>query len=207
MVELVLAGVTAGAVASLLVATRAGERDLEVMSKAVASASFVAIGVVRWEGGAAVDSWLIAGLVACAVGDLLLLGTRTFDLGLVSFLLGHVAYIIAFATSLSPASWPPLVVVPIAVAAWLVGRRLWPRLGNRRLPVAAYIITISVMVWGAVAVVMGGAMGWRIAAGALLFYLSDLAVARQRFVKPEFINRAIGLPLYYAGQVLIAWSI
>jgi uncharacterized membrane protein YhhN len=207
VVELLLAGVTIGAVASLLAAIRAGERDLEVISKAVASASFVAIGVARWEAGGVVESWLVAGLIACAVGDLLLLGSKTFDLGLASFLLGHMAYAVAFASALPPAEWPLLVIAPIAAAAWLVGHRLWPRLGRRRLPVAAYIATISVMVWGALAVVMAGAMGWQIAAGALLFYLSDLAVARQRFVKPEFINRAIGLPLYYAGQILIAFSI
>jgi hypothetical protein len=43
--------------------------------------------------------------------------------------------------------------------------------------------------------------------GAILFYLSDLAVARHRFVKAEFLNRGIGLPLYYAGQVLIAMAV
>ena len=50
-------------------------------------------------------------------------------------------------------------------------------------------------------------MAWTVAAGALLFYVSDLAVARHRFVKAELLNRAIGLPLYYAGQVLIAMSV
>jgi hypothetical protein len=37
-------------------------------------------------------------------------------------------------------------------------------------------------------------------------YLSDLSVARDRFVKPAFVNRLWGLPLYYASTVLIAWS-
>jgi uncharacterized membrane protein YhhN len=63
------------------------------------------------------------------------------------------------------------------------------------------------MVWGAVAVAREGALPATVAAGAVLFYLSDLAVARHRFVKAEFLNRGIGLPLYYAGQVLIALSI
>jgi uncharacterized membrane protein YhhN len=40
--------------------------------------------------------------------------------------------------------------------------------------------------------------------GALLFYVSDLAVARNRFVAPGFANRAWGLPAYYAGQMLLA---
>ncbi|MEN8163997.1 MAG: lysoplasmalogenase family protein [Acidobacteriota bacterium] len=43
--------------------------------------------------------------------------------------------------------------------------------------------------------------------GATLFFLSDLAVARHRFVKEAFLNRAIGLPAYYAGQMLLALTI
>ena len=45
-----------------------------------------------------------------------------------------------------------------------------------------------------------------LAVGATLFYFSDLAVARQRFVVKSFWNKAWGLPLYFGGQVLIAWS-
>ena len=47
---------------------------------------------------------------------------------------------------------------------------------------------------------------WRIALGATAFFLSDIAVARNRFVAPGFTNRAWGLPLYYVGQVLLALS-
>ena len=43
--------------------------------------------------------------------------------------------------------------------------------------------------------------------GALAFYISDIFVARQRFLKAEFVNRLIGLPLYYSGQFMLAFSI
>ena len=43
--------------------------------------------------------------------------------------------------------------------------------------------------------------------GALLFYLSDLFVARNRFMEKSFINRLMGLPLYYTAQFLLAFSI
>lgn len=205
MIEALLVAVTLGAVASLLVAVRTGDRDLRALSKAAASASFVAIGLVRWQAGDPVGSWLVAGLVLCAVGDLLLLGERTFDAGLLAFLLGHLAYIGGFATARSPAEWPVVLAVPLAVVGVLVARWLWPRLGRRRLPVAAYITVISVMVWGAIAV--ANALSWTAASGAALFFLSDLAVARERFVRSELINRAAGLPLYYAGQVLIALAV
>ena len=66
---------------------------------------------------------------------------------------------------------------------------------------------ISTMVWGSLSVASAGVLGWTVAFGALLFYLSDLFVARHRFVTTEFLNRGFGLPIYYAGQVLIALSI
>ena len=43
--------------------------------------------------------------------------------------------------------------------------------------------------------------------GALSFYFSDIFVARDRFLKNQFLNRLIGLPLYYLGQFLLAFSI
>lgn len=38
-------------------------------------------------------------------------------------------------------------------------------------------------------------------------WASDLAVARQAFVKRGLENTAIGLPLYYAGQLIIASNV
>jgi uncharacterized membrane protein YhhN len=43
--------------------------------------------------------------------------------------------------------------------------------------------------------------------GAVAFYFSDVFVARDRFMKKEFLNRLVGLPMYYAGQFLIAFSL
>jgi phage shock protein PspC (stress-responsive transcriptional regulator) len=44
-------------------------------------------------------------------------------------------------------------------------------------------------------------------AGAALFYASDLTVARDRFVASGFANGAIGLPLYFAAQLVIAHTV
>lgn len=40
--------------------------------------------------------------------------------------------------------------------------------------------------------------------GAVLFYASDIAVARNQFVAPGVVNRMWGLPLYYLAHVLLA---
>ena len=75
-----------------------------------------------------------------------------------------------------------------------------------RAPVIAYLVAISIMVVAASATLPGGGDP-RIAAGAVLFCVSDLFVARERFVTPGFVNKALGLPLYYGGQLLLAASV
>lgn len=207
VLEIVLGAGMVGAVAALLAGVRSRDRALEIASKAAASACFVALGMVRCDPGSAVELWLIAGLVACAAGDLLLLAERTFDLGLAAFLLGHVAYIAAFGLARPPASWPLAAAAPLAVAGVLVARWLWPRLGRRRASVTVYIAIISFMVWGAFAAAGAGRLPATVAAGALLFYLSDLAVARRRFAGGGVGTRMAGLLLYYAGQLLIALAV
>lgn len=92
------------------------------------------------------------------------------------------------------------------MTAWFVWRWLRPNLDEAMVgPVAAYVVVISVMVIAALATA-GFDLDGRIVAGAGLFYMSDLFVARQRFVAPGFVNRLVGLPLYYAGQILLALS-
>lgn len=54
---------------------------------------------------------------------------------------------------------------------------------------------------------VAGSSNLVIYAGAALFYLSDLAVARHRFVAPGPENKLIGLPLYYAAQLILASTV
>jgi uncharacterized membrane protein YhhN len=206
-VNVVFASIMAGAVFSLLHAIRVGDRPLEVLSKSAASAAFVALGFARWSAGDPVGTCLIAALVLCAIGDFCLLWCRSFDFGLFSFLLGHLAYVTGFAVALPMGRWPLLALAPLAVAGAIASRWLWPHLGRRRPVVLTYIVVISVMVWGGISTSSSGVLPWTAAAGALLFYCSDLAVARQRFVHESFINRAVGLPMYYLGQLLLALTI
>lgn len=207
MIKIILTAVVLGALGSLLKSTRVGDRELEIVSKTAASVGFVILGVTSWSVENPIATWLVVGLTLCAAGDVLLLWERTFDAGLGTFLLGHVAYIVAFHHSLSATVWPRFVVIPLVLAGLLALSWLWPHLGNRRVSVAAYVAVITVMVWGAVATTAAGRFGWTVATGAALFYLSDLAVARDRFVAPGFVNRLIGLPLYYVGQILIALAV
>lgn len=207
MVKLILISVICGGVASLLRATRLDDREAVVVSKTTASLGFVILGAIAWQSGNPIATWLVAGLVLCAAGDVLLIWDRSFDFGLISFLLGHVAYVAAFHAAAPITDWTRWMLVPIALASAGALAWMWPHLGRRRLSVSAYVVVITIMVWGALAVTTKAIMGWPIAIGAVLFYLSDLTVARDRFVKSDFLNRAIGLPIYYAAQILIALSV
>jgi len=180
--------------------------------KTLLSALFVltALAVAtQWSAYAVV---VVLGLLLCLVGDVCLVFPQqaVFRAGLVAFLLGHVAYIGAFARASYP-NWGLWITAAVALpVSSLVFYRLQPYLGEMRKAVMAYIVVITVMVIAA-----GGLFGdhqltlaarFLVLNGAFSFYLSDIFVARQRFVQPTFGNRLIGLPLYYLGQFQIAYT-
>ena len=195
------------AVACLLMAVRRDFRLMQWMVKPAASVLFVAFGIMRADFSSTFDTWMVAGLVLGMAGDVLLIERRTFRLGLLTFLTGHAAYIVAFDRIRPWSSWSLLVLAPLILAAALATLWLWPHATSMRGAVSAYILIISVMAWGGIALSLSGALPITAGVGATLFFLSDLAVARHRFIKPEFINRALGLPAYYAAQILFALTI
>ena len=157
---------------------------------------------------------VFAGLLLCFIGDVCLIfffNKKIFTAGLGAFLAGHIMYTIAFFTY--GTSGPVLWVTTIACLALSIGVFVWlkPNLGSMMGPVIAYVVIISAMTIGASALKSNPILDitgkMLVYAGALLFYVSDIFVARHRFVKKEFINRVIGLPMYYTAQFLIAFSI
>ena len=200
--------------AGLLYAERQNNVRLKGLFKPITSALFL---LTALSGGpsSAYDRALFAGLMLCALGDVLLIPKnrpRWFLAGLVAFLLGHAAYIAAFnglapVTSLSVPALGLIVAVSAALFLWFR-----PRLGAMLAPVVAYIIVITLMLCSAWAVFFAGGGATDtfrafVALGATAFYVSDITVARDRFMSAGFLNRLIGLPLYYLGQFLLALSI
>lgn len=156
---------------------------------------------------------VMAGLALCLLGDFFLaLPQRTaFMAGLVAFLAGHVLYVLAF-LPLARAGvllWSAGLVFVLA-SAWVF---LWlrPHLGSMRGPVLAYVVVITAMVSSAAGVLGNQELNitgrLMVFTGAVLFYISDVFVARDRFVSRGFTNRLLGLPTYYAGQFLLAFSL
>jgi uncharacterized membrane protein YhhN len=189
----------AASLAGHLWAEATGRGVPRAVFKTLASAGMIAVAVVGGVHGRYAQV-VLAGLGLSAVGDLCLLSRarRLFLAGVGAFLLAHLAYALAFAprATVHPALALALAVAAVGIVAWL-----WPHLGSMRVPVLAYAAAISAMLLLALGVA-DPLVRW----GAALFYLSDLTVARDRFVRQAFANRLVGLPLYYSGQVLLALS-
>jgi len=185
-----------------------------ILTKPVLSAPFVAVALTGPRTETSYFGLVLAGLSFCMAGDVFLIffaSPKLFLAGLVSFLTGHILYTAAFFLTSRPGMLTWIVgacglAVSGAIFAWLR-----PHLGRMLIPVAAYVAVITVMVIGASSVLgeQAADLSGRtlVFSGAILFYCSDIFVARQQFVASQYVNRLVGLPLYYAAQFMIAFSI
>jgi uncharacterized membrane protein YhhN len=195
------------AVAGLLWAERRGSSTGLWLTKPIASLAFIWVGLAAGALETTYGQLILLGLVLCLLGDLLLIPhdrPAVFRAGVFAFLLGHVAYSAAFLTR--PLDPFGLAAGAVLLAVVVGGTLLW--LGSRLprdmvWPVRVYMVVIGVMATLACGVTAAGGP-WAVAVGALAFTASDISVARDRFVQHEFLNRAWGLPLYYAAQLLLA---
>lgn len=165
-------------------------------------------------GGAGASSWMIGlGLLLSLLGDVLLLPKLDrFTLGLGSFLLAHIAFIVAFSLALPAVSSRSLAAIALGLGLSL---SLWLTLGRRTiassrakdsalgLAVSAYVLALSLMV--VIGVGVGSAV---LATGTLFFALSDGILGWNRFVDALPHGRLATHVLYHCGQGLIVlWAI
>lgn len=200
---------TATALAGLLVGEARGDGRWVSLFKPLASCGFLGLAIAAGALESAYGRVLLAALLLSWVGDVLLISREPggFLAGLASFLLAHLAYAGAFAARGTSWGWAAAALALLAMPYLLVNRWLSPHVKPSLSGlVRIYGMAISVMLALACGTLAAGHSP-AIFAGALAFYLSDLAVARDRFVRESFVNRLWGLPLYYASQLLLAWSV
>jgi len=184
-----------------------------VPTKGSLSLLFILAALVQKDPLSPYFGFVLTGLIFCLGGDVFLAlpQKKTFMLGLVSFLVGHVFYVIGFFSVAGFSGWTWVSLVLVGTISFLVYKWLRSHLGKMKGPVIGYMVVITVMVCAASSVL--GAADFSLSgrgmafAGAVAFYFSDVFVARDRFMKKEFVNRLVGLPMYYAGQFLIAFSL
>lgn len=161
-----------------------------------------------------INSMFLLGLCFSVLGDSLLMFVETkgeifFLLGLGSFLITHLCYIIAFAIfpslKLGTLSTNKMLAIPFLAALIGVLSFLWPDLGSFRLPVLLYAIVIIAM--SAFCFNMKNRIPYSVFlslfVGAILFVISDLTIAIVKFkfenVPPALSGLAI-MMTYLLGQ-------
>ena len=179
------------------------------IAKLIASTAFIATAVRVGALRSLFGRLILLGLAFSWGGDAFLIGDSrsAFLLGLVAFLLAHLCYIAAFLAFGISKRWAMLGAIPVAAAAIVVSLWLAPHLPvGMRVPVWAYTVVISVMLVAAIGARGQGAPA-TLPVGAFLFFVSDLSVAALRLVEVDYPTYVWGLPLYYAGQTLLALSV
>lgn len=169
-----------------------------------------------WPRGAdapAMRRWVRTGLVLSLAGDVFLMWPAGFLPGLVSFLLAHLAYIVAFTRKARIAARPVAFVAYGLLAAALLFQ-LWPGVPSAlRVPVLAYVVCLAAMAAQAGVqwlVARGGpaeALARHAAIGGLLFMTSDTLLAFNKFNAPVPLASLWILATYWVAQSLIAASL
>ena len=147
------------------------------------------------------------GLALCALGDIVIgEPLALFVPGLICFLLGHLAYIVAFTAETRRAM--ALRAVPSLIYGVAAFATLEPGLGDMAFPVVLYIVVICGMLWRAWAwAAVYPSFASRLALlGAALFVASDTVLAFDRFRAPLPASSYIIIVLYWAGQLGITLS-
>ncbi len=152
---------------------------------------------------------ILIGLLFSVGGDVfLMLPDDRFIPGLISFLIAHIFYIIAFAVEgdLPLVLW---VAVPLLIFGGGMMAILLPTLGEMKIPVMVYMLVILTMGWMAIGrwtdtEQTGSSLA---AVGAILFMASDAVLAYNRFRQPFRLSRLVILGTYFSAQWLIALSI
>jgi uncharacterized membrane protein YhhN len=168
-----------------------------------------------WPRGAATPvrrRWVLAGLALSLCGDVALLWPQQgFLPGLVSFLLAHLAYLVAFTRDGVRLAARPMPFVLYGALAALILWRLWPGVpAGLRLPVLAYVLCLASMAAQA-------AVQWRVARGTArqrgaavlalggaLFLASDALLATNKFAGPLPMSGLWILCSYWLAQWCIA---
>ncbi len=162
-----------------------------------------------------VNLLIVLGVALGFVGDVTLLWPKKqmlFMIGLVSFLLGHVLYVVAFMMAMNSFSttawWCYLALIGYAAYFWAAFRMFRPYLKEMLVPVVVYMVLLLGMSFVALGVVASTTWGdvkqpWYLFLGSLAFIASDSLLANQVFRKAFKYDQAFIMITYILAQFLI----
>ena len=161
---------------------------------------------------------LLTALTLSWVGDIILMfadkGELYFIAGLIAFLLSHIFYIILFSKQLKIYLKKSKIIFWVgvtAIAFYLIVMMLilLPSLGDLKIPVFVYALTISIMLLFA----LKGFLNWQkpansyILIGAIVFVASDSLLALDKFYAPLQYSSLLIMATYLLAQYMIVIGI
>ena len=205
---------------------RSGAKNLA--AKMSCAVMYVVIGFLAAEASGGYNAYaalITTGAIFGALGDLTLnmdVNSNRFFVGLGSFLTGHIFYSASFGlmigkiTELTPLKIFLTAAAAIVLSSILVaaGRKhgLLPKKFFR--PILLYVFSITAMLGFSLslAIAIGSVRNIGaavcVAAGAVMFVVSDAVLALRTFARDRFsINRFVNPLTYFPAQVLIGLSI
>jgi uncharacterized membrane protein YhhN len=183
---------------------------LHWIAKPLATLLIVGMALSLSTDGSTYRRWIVIGLLWSTLGDVFLMLPGDFFLpGLLSFLVAHMAYLVAFSRRerLLARMMPFAAYAAIAVA---VLAYLWPGIpAPMRIPVVIYVAALGAMAAQAAAIwtIRRDRLSALAAVGGALFMLSDSLIAFNRFGEPFDASRWLVLTTYWMAQWLIARSV
>ncbi len=172
---------------------------------ATASTAFVLIALLSGGLRSASGALMVAGLVGCLMGDVL--GARgSFIASVAAFLTAHLLFIAAYVLRRGDLRRGLAVSLLFAALSAMVMTGIYGRAnGAERAIAVAYAVVISAMV-GAAASTAHLRGGRLILVAAVVFYVSDIAVAYWKFVGGDFPYAWGCYPLYYTACTMLAFG-
>lgn len=182
-------------------------RPIEYFAKPATMVALIGVALALEPADSGIRSWFVVALVCSLAGDVfLMLPEDRFIPGLVSFLLGHIAYVVGLVMAHDSLQLTGAGFIVVALGLIVVLPRLLPTVRAEAPelvpPVCVYIGVISAMVIAA----WGSAVPLAIV-GAVLFYISDATLAWTKFVEDHPRGRIIVMTTYHLGQIGLALSL
>lgn len=150
---------------------------------------------------------IIIALIMSWFGDWLLIFQEYnpifFILGLVAFLMAHIAYIIGFLRieNNMPVVNKILIITVFIIYSTGLVYMLWPGLGDMMLPVIVYAMVLTTM--GIIGIIKNNNQNILVSLGVLLFVASDSLLALNKFLNQFAYSGLFIMITYIAAQYLI----
>jgi len=158
------------------------------------------VGYPRWR------VHVLAALVFSWAGDVFLISSDWFIAGLVSFLIAHIFYIVAYQkTGAATGQLKAVDIVKFVIYGAALIWFIYPGLGDLLVPVLIYaLVLLGMGVWAHKRRGATSTASFKLVAlGAILFAISDGLIAVNKFAYPIPAERILIMSIYISAQYLI----